>query len=295
MKKNVFGKGESVIIDRIIEKFPVAENIHSRQKTNASTTIAFSNKEYFYVLRKMFHTFMFDIKEFAVDFLDTPLEEYINQLVWLTYVQTVIYKLDLSVEKLASNFSELDIHIEAVRNELILFFKEHNLYDTEMEESIDNVIKFLAVEREKIRQDTRLSLNDIFYTLELKSADLEVLRRIVLKVGNARISEGEMEFFKLLDKIREIFDDIRDFEEDRTLKNFNTVLNIQSICHTADAAFKILTDYIENECKRCLFLAETMKTRKRRKLLAICARLDEEKNYYFNLLRQIPFQQMTDH
>ena len=288
MKKNIFGKGETVLIDRMKEKFLIKGNGSALREPASQATITFSNREYFYILRKMYHTFMFDMKEFAVDFYEISIEEYINTLLWLTYVQSVIYKLDLSIEKYASNISTgLDVDFELVRNELKLFLKNHNLFDLEIDRCINSVIQYLVFEKEQIHQNNRLSKEEIFNILDLKSADLEILRRIIIKVCDIRIQKKEMGFFKLLDKIREIFDDIRDYEEDLNLKNFNTLLYLKRGCDSPDLALDILEEYIEKECARCVSFAEQMGGKKRNKFLAIGTRLKQEKNFYLTELHRL--------
>jgi hypothetical protein len=289
MKKNIFGKGEVVLIDRIMEKLPLDQNKAVHSKTKSMEILTLSNKEYFYILRKIFHTFMFDMKEFAIDTYDLSVEEYINALTWLTYVHCIIYKLDLSIEKQASNIlPDADIDFESVRTEINLFLQEHNLLDAGIENCVERVIRYLAFEQQQLRQDNRLSAAEIFKILELKSADLEVLRRIILKVGKIDIAQQEMEFFNLLDKIREIFDDIRDYQEDLTLKNFNTFIYLNKDCRSSEQAIEVLEKYVEQESARCLSLVDHIELNKQKKFLTICARLKQEKKYYLERLHQIP-------
>jgi len=289
MRKSVFGKGETVWIDRAMEKFDVHGINTVPPVVNESAWGSFSNKEYFYILRKIFHTFMFDMKEFAIDIYNLSTEEYINALTWLTYVQSIIYKLDLSIEKQASNLiPDVKIDFNTVGDELKSFLKEHKLLDAEIIRCIDDVIRYLSFEKAQIHQKKRLCAEEIFKVLELKSADLEVLRRIILKVYHINVSQKEMKFFKLLDKIREVFDDIRDYEEDLTLKNFNTIIYLSSNINSTNAAIKVLTEYIEQECARCLSLAEQTAKNKQKKFLAVCQRLNEEKKYYIKLLHMLP-------
>ncbi len=289
MKKDIFGKGEAVLIDRIMEKLPLDKNKAVQSKTKNMEILALSNKEYFYILRKIFHTFMFDMKEFAIDTYDLSVEEYINALTWLTYVHSIIYKLDLNIEKQASHIlPEADIDFESVRTEINLFLQEHNLLDAVIEKCVERVIRYLAFEQQQLRQNNRLSAAEIFRILELKSADLEVLRRIILKVGKIDIPQQEMEFFNLLDKIREIFDDIRDYQEDLTLKNFNTFIYLNKDCQSSEQAIEVLEKYIEQESARCLSLIDRIEHNKQKKFLTICARLKQEKKYYLDRLHQIP-------
>ena len=289
MRKSVFGKGETVWIDRAMEKFDVHGINTVPPVVNESAWGSFSNKEYFYILRKIFHTFMFDMKEFAIDIYNLSTEEYINALTWLTYVQSIIYKLDLSIEKQASNLiPDVKIDFNTVGDELKSFLKEHKLLDAEIIRCIDDVIRYLSFEKAQIHQKKRLCAEEIFKVLELKSADLEVLRRIILKVYHINVSQKEMKFFKLLDKIREIFDDIRDYEEDLTLKNFNTIIYLSSNINSTNAAINLLTEYIEQECARCLSLAEQTAKNNQKKFLTVCQRLNEEKKYYIKLLHMLP-------
>ena len=289
MKKDIFGKGEAVTIDRIMEKLPVGQNKAVQSKTKSMEILTLSNKEYFYILRKIFHTFMFDMKEFAIDTYDLSVEEYINALTWLTYVHSIIYKLDLNIEKQASHIlPEADIDFESVRTEINLFLQEHNLLDAVIEKCVERVIRYLTFEQQQLRQNNRLCVAEIFRILELKSADLEVLRRIILKVGKIDLPQQEMEFFNLLDKIREIFDDIRDYQEDLTLKNFNTVIYLNKDCQSSEQAKEILEKYIEQESARCLSLIDRIEHNKQKKFLTICARLKQEKKYYLDRLHQIP-------
>jgi len=289
MRKSVFGKGETVWIDRAMEKFDVHGINTVPPVVNESAWGSFSNKEYFYILRKIFHTFMFDMKEFAIDIYNLSTEEYINALTWLTYVQSIIYKLDLSIEKQASNLiPDVKIDFNTVGDELKSFLKEHKLLDAEIIRCIDDVIRYLSFEKAQIHQKKRLCAEEIFKVLELKSADLEVLRRIILKVYHINVSQKEMKFFKLLDKIREVFDDIRDYEEDLTLKNFNTIIYLSSNINSTNAAIKVLTEYIEQECARCLSLAEQTAKNNQKKFLTVCQRLNEEKKYYIKLLHMLP-------
>ena len=289
MKKDIFGKGEAVLIDRIMEKLPMDLNKAVQSKTKNMEIPALSNKEYFYILRKIFHTFMFDMKEFAIDTYDLSVEEYINALTWLTYVHSIIYKLDLNIEKQASHIlPEADIDFESVRTEINLFLQEHNLLDAVIEKCVERVIRYLTFEQQQLRQNSRLSAAEIFGILELKSADLEVLRRIILKVGKIDIPQQEMEFFNLLDKIREIFDDIRDYQEDLTLKNFNTFIYLRKDCQSSEQAIEVLEKYIEQESASCLSLVGYLEQNKQKKFLTICARLKQEKKYYLDRLHQIP-------
>ena len=286
--KDHFGKGETVLIDRKREPFPAVMASAISQQANGSGTVAFSHQEYFFVLRKMFQTFMFDMKEFAMDFLDLSVEQYLESLTWLTFVQSIIYKLDLEVERQASAVTaDMRIDFTAARNDLLSFFKEHRLYDPDIQRCTDHVIEFLTFEKEQLHQDKTWPPEEIFRILKLKSADLEILRRVILKVHNLILPEPEMDFFRLLDTIREVFDDIRDYEEDRTLKSYNTFRYLQRGCDTSDAAVKILQKFLEKECERCLSLAKKVEKLKRKKMLAICERLEEEKNYYLGQLQQL--------
>ena len=288
MKKDIFGKGEAVLIDRIMEKLPLDQNKTVLPRTASLDILALSNKEYFYILRKIFHTFMFDMKEFAMDTYGLPAEEYINALTWLTYVHSIIYKLDLSIEKQASRLvPDSDLDFESARNEINQFLQEHNLLDAGIKNGVERVIRYLAFEQQQLRHNNRLSAAEIFRILELKSADLEVLRRIILKVGKLEIAQPEMDFFNLLDKIREIFDDIRDYQEDLTLKNFNTVIYLDQDCQSPEQARQLLEKYIEQEAARCLALVDQIEKDKQKKFLTICARLKQEKKYYLEQLHKL--------
>jgi hypothetical protein len=197
--------------------------------------------------------------------------------------------MDLSIEKQASRRTPaVEIDFEAERKEIILFLQEHDLLDTELEKCVDKVIRYLMLEQEQLRQNSRLTSAEIFGILEFKSADLEVLRRIISKVGKFIVLPQEMEFFKLLDKIREIFDDIRDYAEDSTLKNFNTIIYLNEECKSSKKAVEILLKYFDQESARCRALVDHIEKKKQKNFLAICARLKEEIKYYLQRLHQLP-------
>lgn len=287
MKKDVFGKGETVIIDRITIPPPKSNDAGKENTENGS--IAFTYQDYFYVLRKMFHTFMFDMKEFAIDFYEQSIEKYIDALTWLNYIQSIIYELDLKIEKQSSNSSEnFVIDIESARDELVSFLQKHKLSDAQMERCVDRVMNYLQIEKEQKYAKRIMADREIFKILDLKSADLELLRRIITKICMIKMKKEELQIFKLLDKIREIFDDIRDYEEDLKLQNFNTVICLRKRTGNARTATCVLQKYIEKECKRCLRFIEQIKSDKRNKFLEIYQRLDQEKTYYLQLLSRLP-------
>lgn len=288
MQKNIFGKGETRQIDRALENILINKKNPGSRTVRKQPLITFPDREYFFILRKMYHTFMFDMKEFAIDFLGISIEKYIQSLLYLTYVQSHIYKLDLSIEKRASHLSRyLNVDFRIVKDDLKIFLKEHNLLDAEINRCVNSVMHYLAFEYRQIHQNHSLATNQIFRILEWKSADLEILRRIILKMGDIKIRKKEMEFFRLLDKIREIFDDIRDYDEDQTLKNFNTLLFLKRNYASPDYPFKILKEYINKECTRCLQMAQQMESNKHRKFQAIGERLKQEKKFYLAELHHI--------
>jgi hypothetical protein len=295
MKKDVFGKGETVLIDRIAEKLPAAENRPGYPDTSGLSIKGLSDREYFYILRKIFHTFMFDMKEFAMDVCGLSVEKYINTLLWLTHIQSLIYRIDLSIEKQAGKqLPEPGIDLGRMQNEIVIFLREHSLFDSEIDRCLEDVFRYLRFEMQQIGNHSVLSQQEIFNVLNLKSADLEVLRRIILKINNSHIPDAEMKFFRLLDKIREVFDDIRDFEEDLALGDYNTVIYLVRSCTTPAEAAGLVQTYIEQEYDRIRSLADTIDGKRYKKILAVCARLEEEKKYYLHQVLTLAVQKVKN-
>jgi hypothetical protein len=286
MKKQLFGKGETIALDR------KTEIIQSRQSISGeNSAFKLAHGEYFYVLRKIFHTFMFDMKEFAIDFYGLPVEKYMSALLWMTYVQTVIYELDLCLEMQAGNINtNTELDIDSYHDGIKAFLQEHHLLDADIQRCLARTMQYLKIEKEEIHNNPAISHNYVYEMLNYKSADLELLRRILLKVCNLQIENVEMDFFKLVDKIREVFDDIRDYDEDLRLKNFNTVLFQRRLLGTAEKAAQSIQQYVDGECLKCLDLIKLTPVARKNKFLDIHSRLDEEKKYFFQLLSDLPEQ-----
>jgi hypothetical protein len=293
-RKNIFGKGETRQIDRTIENIVTQTETPGRRKKTNRAPLMFLDREYFYILRKMYHTFMFDLKEFAMDFLNISTEDYLHTLVYLTYVQSHIYKLDLTIEKYASHLSNRQqIDFRSTRDDLKRFLSENDLLDRETERCLDLVMRYLTFEYRQVYRNRHVGPDKIFEMLEWKSADLEILRRIILKICEIKIRKKEMVFFRLLDKIREIFDDIRDYEEDQILKNFNTLLSLEHIFPAPGHAAKILGQFIDKEYIRCLRMIRQMDSKKRNKFIAIGERLNQERKFYLAELYRLTGKQGT--
>ncbi len=172
--KEIFGKGEATLIDRKAESFPyLTEAPESPSESFQQYHDAFL-REHFYVLRKIFHTFAFDMKEFAIDFHEVQLDRFLRALTWLTYVQTIVYEMDINVEQESlgptpANGPDLD----RVGQRIISFLEDHDLLDPEIHRCVSQVVTYLQKERRESPGQGQYSKEEILSILGLKSADLE--------------------------------------------------------------------------------------------------------------------------
>ncbi len=289
MRTEIFGKGETEIIDRKKEIFPGKRKEYEMNSQNSKLSLFREtfHEEYFYTLRKIFHTFMFDMKEFAIDFYGIEIEEFIQSLMWLTYVQVLVYEMDLNIE-LSGGDPRSETNLSLTGRQIHDFLREHDLYDEEIGRCIDEVVDYLRREREDADSRAEYRPEQIYQILELKSSDLELLRRIILKTCGIYATPEEVEIFKLLDKIREIFDDIRDYEEDHERVNFNTIIYMQKSQGGIVKGVETSAEYIDSECKRLKSLIDRQNGEQKEKFLQIYERLITEKDYYIGELLKLP-------
>lgn len=288
--KEVFGKGEVALIDRRKEVFPAlvtAENpTHSEAFRRYHQAYL---QEYFYSLRKIFHTWAFDIREFAIDFHGITVEKYISSLVWLTYVQTIIYEMDIHVEHEGAGAARRSaMNLARVGDGILSFLREHDLLDEQIERCVNDVVLYLRRERNQLHDKVEYTEEEIFATLDLKAADLEMLRRILLRVCDIEPRETELRVFKIIDRVREAFDDIRDYHEDLELANFNTVVYLQKRGGDMKRGAEILSRFIDNELKEVQNLIAGLDPGPRGKLGAIYERLETECSYFMRQLAELP-------
>ena len=290
INKQVFGKGEAALIDRKKEIFPPAITATSQAQAEAFHRYhdAYLG-EYFYILRKIFHTFAFDMKEFAVDFYEVPVEVFVRALTWLTYVQTIIYEMDVNTEQEGAGSNQRSaMDLAQVGQNIVSFLREHDLLDDDIERCVNEVVEYLLKEQSELHGKSDFTRDEIFKMLDLKSADLEMLRRILMRVCSIPVNDEEMRIFKLIDKIREVFDDIRDYEEDKEIANFNTVIFLRKLGGDVQRGTDMLREFVSSEMRQVhQWIAELDKERAA-KLSAIYSRLEEEQGYFLAELDKLP-------
>jgi hypothetical protein len=289
IERGVFGKGETALIDRKAEAFPFSSGGPSHPPITFQEYHDGFMGEYFYILRKIFHTFAFDMKEFAIDFYEVPLDLFLRALTWLTYVQTIVYEMDINVEKeeigaLAPNGPDL----ERGGRRIVEFLADHDLLDPEIERCVGQVVTYLERERRDLRGKAEYSEAEILSILELKSSDLEMLRRLLLRLFEIPADSQEMAIFRRIDQVREVFDDIRDYHEDQKIANFNTVIFLQKIGGDMRRGSELLRRFVEEEMRGIARLVEALDRERQSKLQAILDRLDGEKEYFLEELDHLP-------
>jgi hypothetical protein len=287
--RDIFGKGEAALIDRRAESFP------HRAAEPPGSTAAFQQyhdafmREYFYILRKIFHTFAYDMKEFAIDFHEVGLDLFLRALTWLTYIQTIVYEMDIYVEREQVGAApESAPDLGRVGQRIAGFLQEHDLLDAEILRCIKEVVAYLNKERLELRGKAEYSREEILSILALKSADLEILRRVLLRLFGIPADPDEMRVFKRIDQVREVFDDIRDYHEDLEIANFNTVIFLQKIGGDMNRGCELLRQFLGEEMGRIAMLVEEFEPRRREKFQAIFCRLEEETTYFLAELDAIP-------
>jgi len=287
--KEIFGKGEATLIDRRVESFPhLAEQPQSPSETFQQYHDAFL-REYFYVLRKIFHTFAFDMKEFAIDFHEVQLDRFLRALTWLTYVQTIVYEMDINVEQEhLSSPSPNGPDLERVGQRIARFLDDHDLLDPEIHRCVNQIVTYLQTERRDLRGKAEYSKEEVLSILELKSSDLDMLRRILLRLFDIPADPQEMAVCKRIDQVREVFDDIRDYYEDVEIANFNTVIFLQKIGGDMNHGSELLKGFLADEMKHIFTLIHEFDSLRQSKLQAIFDRLQEEEKYFLDELDRLP-------
>lgn len=286
IEKTVFGKGEAALIDRGAEIFPRRGGVLSQRPTGLPELPDAFMGEYFYILRKVFHTFAFDMKEFAIDFHEVSLDLFLRALTWLTYVQTIVYEMDIKVER--ETFDHGGQGLEREGRRIVEFLTAHDLCDSEIDRCVAEVVAYLQRELRDLRGKAEYSKTEILSILDLKSSDLELLRRLLLRLFQIPVDPDEMAIFKRIDRVREVFDDIRDYHEDLQIANFNTVIFLQKIGGDMRRGSALLRTFIEEEMSQIRTLVEALDHRRQRKLVAIMERLTEEKDYFLAQLDNLP-------
>lgn len=288
--RSVFGKGEVTLIDRRPEVFPSMITAENPAQAEAFRRYheAYLD-EYFYILRKIFHTWAFDMREFAIDFHGVSVERFVQSLVWLTYIQTIIYEMDIHTEQEGARAHRRSaMSLEAIGQRIVTFLAEHDLLDEQIRRCVLEVITYLRKERDDLHQKVEYTEEQIFETLDLKSADLEMLRRICLRVCGLETREEEMQVFKRIDTIRETFDDIRDYFEDLEIANFNTVIFLQKLGGDMRRGSQTLERFLDREMQNTRQLIDAFEPARREKFDVIFGRLVEERAYFLELLTKIP-------
>ncbi|MEM7048364.1 MAG: hypothetical protein AAF604_01840 [Acidobacteriota bacterium] len=224
-----------------------------------------------------------------MEFHEQPVDEYIQSLVWLTYVQTIIYELDINTEQEGAGANRRSaMRLAEVGAGIEEFLEEHDLSDVRIRQCLRDVIQYLRKERDELHDKIQYSREEIFAILDLKSADLGLLRRIYLRVADLECRESEMAIFRRIDKIRETFDDIRDYFEDLEIANFNTVICLQKLGGDMLGGAKILNDFVEAEMERARSEIALLDAGRRQKFELIFERLLEEKTYFMAELAKLP-------
>ncbi len=130
--------------------------------------------------------------------------------------------------------------IAAGGQQLLHFLRAHQLADAEIERALAMVIHYLCHEGDYQQADYGGDVARVFHLLDCKTADLEILYRLTDRLGGLGSSANEFEIFRRLERVREIFDNIRDYGEDTRANSFNTVHCLEVLYGREDAYAQIL-------------------------------------------------------
>lgn len=229
----------------------------------------------FTVLQKIFHSFTYDIREFAIDYLEISLENFLNSLSFLTYLHLLMYEIDMYIENDNINVN----NIKSIYNKIINFLKQNGLYDENILKCIENADRYRLL-TERIRNGSTIKISEANHALGLKVSDLELLKIVLVKINHKKIPAKKFIIFHKIDIIREVFDDIRDYEEDQKTISFN-ICYCYNKRYGSELGKEKLKTYIEKEIEK---LKINIRKENDEKLLKIVTNLQIEKRYYFNKL-----------
>jgi len=275
MVQDSFGKGERMALDRV-----------SRPQNVPYESELFPHEGFFHNLRKVFHTFMYDMKEFLVDFYGVSTEDYVNTLFWLTYLQSWVYEVDTMLEM------GRKVDLDEFTDEFTAFLKEHELLTPFIRDNLLRGIReFWKDEsiRERVRDPDFLD-----GALGLKCLDVTLSRRVAILINDIDEDTRVLDIWNTFDKIREVFDDVRDLCEDAESANTNIVLGLLSQGEGL-AKEKILT-YIDDGLMSVEGEIIHLPQNQRATLGGILGKLRVERLYYVEMLKNSPNvrQQITE-
>jgi len=270
-----FGHGERAELARSDVEAMVAGHRRALKLTDG---------QYACILQKVFHTFLYDLREFAVDYFDVGSERFLSALPWLTFFQTIIYELDLIAEGALASDRPIPAEEIAERGEeLRSFLRSNRLSDPETEAALEQVIHYLSHEAEHRKTDHAVDVNQVLELLDWKTADLEILLRLVLRLCEIQAAPHELHIFRLLERVREVFDDIRDYHEDAATRSFNVVGNLEKLLGRGKA-HRTIVEYVEQEYAQIDRLIEQEEGERRARFALLTPRWRDERRHYLGEL-----------
>jgi len=234
------------------------------------------------VQSKVSHTLNNDLREYAVEFLGLSRPEYRGLMGKLWRVQEKVYDIDYLGE---SRRMPSPVQLSSLWTRLGRCLRAEGWWTRRSALLIGRLITYQGIEA-CMHLRSAVPEHLVAQAPHLKSADIQLLRMITETESQASVSPTAKAFFEEVDATREIFDDIRDFDEDAHTLNFN-LLHYRRHTHSWRLTRRIIDDTITIHLSRVIAALRVLSGVEAQRGQYIAERLTEEAHQWSKALAEL--------
>ncbi|KAG6547361.1 hypothetical protein Mapa_011298 [Marchantia paleacea] len=118
-----------------------------------------------------------------------------------------------------------------------------------IEAELRDGVEYWKLERKlcgSVTMGTKVTMEDVFKTIELKSFDFRILNHLLYSLTHRMVNETHMEFLRVAEFLVEIADDLFDYEDDVRKNSFNVLRMLVYVCGPTEAP-AVLANFISTK------------------------------------------------
>jgi hypothetical protein len=141
----------------------------------------------------------------------------------LGFVEALVYEIDEVVETLQEKelFAEIENSWNQKYKIIIDVLKAQNFYHPLIEQELENLGKYFALESQLLSQKT-VTYADIIKATELRTSDVRALHGILVQVANKSYNQNCFDVMWPLEILIDIYDDLTSYKDDVVKNRYNT-------------------------------------------------------------------------